>query len=72
LFQNSHIYVITDPEIIITDNLNVIYQVNIPKGNAKNCCIFRVSQFAYEGINFGAVGGSKAKKQGIDQKFNIK
>ena len=48
-------YFIADPEITVTENVNIIFSVNIGKNNAKNSCIFKISSEPYEGVNFGDI-----------------
>lgn len=46
-------YFIADPEVLVTENVNIVFIVNIAKNNTRNCCIFRIKQMPYEGVNFG-------------------
>ena len=44
LIFNNHTYLFSDLEILVTENVNIIYLLNVPKNNSKNLCIFRISQ----------------------------
>jgi hypothetical protein len=56
LLRPNCMYFIADPEIMVTENVNIIFCVNIGKNSVKNSCIFKIGEKSYEGINFGDVG----------------
>lgn len=44
---------------MVTENVNIIFCINIGKNSVKNSCIFKIGEKSYEGINFGDVGKNR-------------
>lgn len=54
MFVSNCVYGFVDPEIVFTDSVNIIFLLNIPKGNLSSQFLFRLTSEPYAGIDFGA------------------